>query len=197
MDAFLSNPELVQGWYRHRREIVETAAPNPGHLALAGLEGAVPEFTLVTQNVDNLHFVAGSRQVLELHGNLTRNYCVSCRRPAGEGELDSGRCVACQGLIRPDVVWFGEMLPDGVFEAAHMASVRADVFLSVGTSAVVYPAASLPMVASQAGAFCAEFNVQRSAIADGMDEVVLGPCGETLPGLLEAAFGSTREEPTQ
>ena len=184
MDAFLANPELVQGWYAHRREIVGNARPNPGHLALARLEGMVSRFTLVTQNVDNLHRVAGSNRILELHGNLTRNYCSRCRRPAEEG----GRCSVCGGLIRPDVVWFGEMLPEGVFEDALDAAVSADLFLSIGTSAVVYPAAGIPLAASEAGVYCVEVNVERSAIAHQMDEVLLGPSGEILPALLEAAF---------
>ncbi|MBO6575907.1 MAG: NAD-dependent deacylase [Rhodothermales bacterium] len=184
MDAFLANPELVQDWYAHRREIVQNAAPNPGHLALVELEGRIAEFTLVTQNVDNLHTEAGSTKVLELHGNLTRNYCLDCRRPAADG----GRC-GCGGLIRPDVVWFGEMLPDGVFEAAHQAAVRAEVFLSIGTSAVVYPAAGLPLAAADAGAYTVELNVEHSAIAHAMQEVVLGPSGETLPTLVRAVFG--------
>jgi NAD-dependent protein deacetylase/lipoamidase len=186
MDAFLANPELVQRWYAHRREIVEGACPNPGHVALAKLEALIPEFTLVTQNVDNLHFEAGSMNVIELHGNLTRNYCHACARPAGEGELYAGVCPACGGLIRPDVVWFGEMLPDGAFEAGLKAALRADVFLSIGTSAVVYPAAGLPLAASDAGVYCAEFNVEPSAIAGQMDEVVLGRSGETLPSLVRA-----------
>ncbi|MFT5143192.1 MAG: NAD-dependent deacetylase, partial [Thalassolituus oleivorans] len=181
MDAFLANPELVQGWYAHRREIVEEARPNPGHLALAQLETLIPDFTLVTQNVDNLHFEAGSAQVIELHGNLTRNYCHACSRPSGENELNARACPACGGLIRPDVVWFGEMLPEGAYEAGLAAAIRADVFLSIGTSAVVYPAAGLPLAASDAGVYCAEFNVEPSAIARHMDQVVLGPSGETLP----------------
>ncbi|MFT4604555.1 MAG: NAD-dependent deacetylase [Rhodothermales bacterium] len=185
MDAFLANPELVQGWYRHRREIVEDAQPNPGHLALARLEAIVDDFTVVTQNVDDLHHQAGSQNVIELHGNLTRNYCASCRRPAEDAELSIGHCPDCGGLIRPDVVWFGEMLPEGAFEAGLQAAVSADVFLSIGTSAVVYPAAGLPLAAADAGVYCVEFNVQRSAIADRMDEVVLGPSGETLPKLVE------------
>jgi NAD-dependent deacetylase len=186
MDAFLANPELVQGWYAHRREIVEHVRPNPGHLALAALEELLPHFVLITQNVDNLHQVAGSQHVVELHGNLGRNYCMDCRRPVAQGELATGHCPVCGGLIRPDVVWFGEMLPAGAIEAAHVASVEADVFLSIGTSALVHPAAGFPLEAARHGAYCAEFNVSRSAIADYMDEVVLGPCGQTLPQLERA-----------
>lgn len=196
MDAFLRNPSLVQGWYAHRREIVEKVVPNPGHLALAELEERITtrggSFSLITQNVDNLHQRAGSRNVTELHGNLTRNYCVGCSRDATEKDLaaltNGGelRCIECNDLIRPNVVWFGEMLPMNAIEYATTASQDADVFLSIGTSAVVYPAAGLPLIARQCGAFVAEINIEPSAIASNMSEVILGPVGKTLPQLIEA-----------
>ena len=190
--AFLRNPELVQSWYAHRRSVAEETAPNPGHEALVALEAAIPDFLLITQNVDNLHQRAGSRRVAELHGNITRTYCIDCRTPATEAELAplaggaAARCSACAGLLRPDVVWFGEMLPDGVFERAAEAARRAEVFLSIGTSAVVYPAAGLPLVAAEHGAYVAEINVAPSAIAGSVDEVVLGPAGTVLPALVAA-----------
>jgi NAD-dependent deacetylase len=192
VDAFMRNPVLVQGWYTHRRKVVEDVAPNPGHEALAALERLVPDFLLATQNVDNLHRRAGSRNVVELHGNLTRSYCIDCGEPAAPdalaalGEEEVARCPSCGGLFRPDVVWFGEMLPEGAMERAAEAAARADVFLSVGTSAVVYPAAGLPLIAADAGAYVAEVNVERSAIARQLDEVVLGKSGEVLPALVEA-----------
>ena len=191
VDAFMRNPTLVQGWYAHRREVVENVRPNPGHEALAALEGLVGEFLLATQNVDDLHRRAGSRNVIELHGNLTRSFCIDCGVPAEPDTLaalpdDEARCGACDGLLRPDVVWFGEMLPEGAMERAAEAAARCDVFLSVGTSAVVYPAAGLPLVARDGGAFVAEVNVERSAIAREMSEVVLGRSGEVLPALVAA-----------
>lgn len=192
VEAFLRNPVLVQGWYAHRRHLIEEVEPNAGHHALAELERMVPAFLLATQNVDGLHRRAGSREVLELHGSLTRNYCIECRREASAEELDAlaedeeARCAFCGGLIRPDVVWFGEMLPPGAMERATEAAAGADVFLSVGTSAVVYPAAGLPLVAREAGAYVAEVNVEPSALAHEMDEVVVGAAGEVLPALLEA-----------
>lgn len=192
IDAFLRNPTLVQSWYAHRRKIVEDVAPNPGHDALAALERLVPEFLLATQNVDGLHQRAGSERVVELHGAITRSYCVDCGEPAGDGDLGAiergleARCADCGGLLRPDVTWFGEMLPGGAMEAAAEAAATADVFLSVGTSAVVYPAAGLPLVAKDSGAYVAEVNVERSAIAHALDEVVLGRAGEVLPALVEA-----------
>ncbi len=190
--AFLRNPALVQGWYAHRRAVVEDVQPNPGHAALAALEEMVPHFLLATQNVDDLHRRAGSREVVELHGNLTRSYCIDCGAPAGRDVLASigdggeARCPDCGGLLRPAVVWFGEMLPEGAMEQAAEAAANADVFLSVGTSAVVYPAAGLPLVAKDAGAYVAEINVVPSAIARAMDEVVLGRSGEVLPALVAA-----------
>lgn len=188
--AFLANPTLVQGWYAARRHAALAAEPNPGHLALAILEYLIPDFTLVTQNVDNLHQRAGSRNIVELHGNITRNYCIDCKVEAGEvdaGALAEGRptaCASCGGYIRPDVVWFGEMLPTDAFERAVAAARRADVVLSVGTSAVVYPAASIPMYAAQA--YRAEVNIEPSAIAREMHEVVVGPAGRVLPRIVEA-----------
>ncbi|MFQ5568986.1 MAG: NAD-dependent deacetylase [Rhodothermales bacterium] len=190
--AFLNNPELVQGWYMHRRSIAREKAPNPGHRALVDLEDIAPDFTLITQNVDNLHQRAGSKNVEELHGNITRSYCIDCGTPATEEDLSplasgsAARCSACDGYTRPDVVWFGEMLPEGVMERAGEAAQQAEVFLSIGTSAVVYPAAGLPLLAKDSGAYVAEVNIQASAIADYLDEVVLGKAGTVLPMLVDA-----------
>lgn len=196
MDGFLRNPERVQDWYRYRREVVLAARPNAGHTALAAFEQQQPVFTLITQNVDNLHQRAGSRRVVELHGNLLRNYCVDCGTAAGSGAEVPMTCGACGGRIRPDVVWFGEMLPPEAFEAATRAAETADVFLSIGTSAEVYPAAGLPLLARRCGAYVAEVNVAPSAIAADVDEVVLGPAGTVLPRLLEAVTAArTSPEP--
>ena len=193
VDAFLDNPELVQGWYAHRRKIVTETEPNPAHRALADLEALVPEFLLITQNVDDLHRQAGNEAVVELHGNLRRSYCIDCGRNASEEDLAPNRegavaeCPDCGGLLRPDVVWFGERLPEGAVERAQEAAARADVFLSVGTSAVVFPAAGLPRIAAGRGAYTAEVNPERSAVADELDEVLQGKAGEVLPPLVESA----------
>lgn len=192
VDAFLANPVMVQAWYRHRRDIVTGVQPNAAHHALVDLARLVPSFTLVTQNVDDLHRRAGSDDVLELHGNITRSTCIACGESASPEDVsaspqdDPWICASCGGLVRPDVVWFGEALPEDVFADAWTAAENADVFLSVGTSAVVYPAADLPLVAGSAGALTIEINVERSAIADHMDVVILGQAGRVLPALVTA-----------
>lgn len=200
VEAFLDNPELVQGWYRHRRQLVEEAEPNAGHTALAELEEYVSDIAVITQNVDDLHNRAGSSTVIELHGNITKNYCMDCEEPADAATVDAAiqegepaRCVACDGLIRPDVVWFGEMLPRDAIERADEATTRADVFLSVGTSAVVYPAAQFPLEAGANGAYVAEINPDTTAITDDVDEAIRGPAGEVLPALCAAVAGRHEE----
>ncbi|MEM6785792.1 MAG: NAD-dependent deacylase [Bacteroidota bacterium] len=195
VEAFLRNPELVQGWYAHRGEIIRSVAPNPGHYALAELEQAKRHFHLATQNVDGLHLQAGSQNVAELHGNLRRIYCIDCETPASEHDLaviekgETARCMSCGGLLRPDVVWFGEMLPHDAYAEAYLAARQADVYLSVGTSGAVYPAAGLPIEAKRNGAYVAEINIQPSEIAFQLDETVLGQSGEVLPALLQAILG--------
>ena len=193
VEAFLDNPELVQGWYRHRRQVVEDAEPNAGHRALADLEAHGSDVAVVTQNVDDLHDRAGSSTVIELHGNITHNYCMDCERAAAPDTVDAAiqegtpaRCPECGGLIRPDVVWFGEMLPPDAMERADAATHRADVFLSVGTSAVVYPAARLPVAAQEQDAYVAEINPDTTGITDNVDESIRGPAGEVLPDLVDA-----------
>lgn len=188
VDGFLANPELVQAWYAHRRQTVGRVQPNAGHDALARLEAAVEArggaFLVATQNVDGLHQRAGSQNVVELHGSLARQFCIACGADA-DGDTD-GTCDACGGRVRPGVVWFGEALPPEAWDAAEMAAAQADVFLTIGTSAVVYPAAGLPLVAKRAGAYVAEINPVPSDIAGALDEVVVGPSGAVLPALVDA-----------
>jgi NAD-dependent deacetylase len=191
VEAFLDNPELVQGWYRHRRQLVEDAEPNAGHRALVDLEDHVAQVTVITQNVDDLHNRAGSSRVIELHGNITHNYCMDCERDADPETVDASiqdgepaTCEDCGGLIRPDVVWFGEMLPPAAIDAANTATRAADVFLSVGTSAVVYPAAQLPATAQQAGAYVAEINPERTPLSDEVDAFLQEEAGTVLPEIV-------------
>lgn len=184
-DAFIRNPRLVWEWYNYRRHLIETVNPNRGHIALARMEEAIDDFTLATQNVDNLHRRAGSKRVLELHGNITHSYCVDCGtkedHPDFSDERRIPRCKSCGGLVRPAVVWFGEMLPQDVYEEAERAAQRCDLFVCVGTSALVYPAASLPLTAKQAGAYTLEINIERTEQSRIFDETLLGKAGEILP----------------
>ena len=195
VEAFLDNPVLVQGWYAHRRAVVEDVAPNDGHRALAALErwvvGRGGEFLLATQNVDGLHRRAGSERVVELHGSIMRSHCIDCGAPAEASGLEGAAltCERCGGLVRPDVVWFGEALPEDAIGRATEAAALADVYLSVGTSSVVYPAAGLPQIARQSGAYVAEVNPEPSDIAWRLDEQVAGMAGSVLPELV-ASLGA-------
>jgi NAD-dependent deacetylase len=189
-DAFIHNPQLVWEWYNYRRKLIETVTPNEGHRALARMEKAFSDFTLVTQNVDNLHRRAGNKNVLELHGNIMQSYCVDCgareNHPDFSGENTIPRCKSCGGLVRPDVVWFGEMLPPDVFETAKRAAQHCNLFISVGTSAIVYPAASLPTTAKQAGAYTVEVNIERTEQSSLFDETLLGKAGDVLPTIVDS-----------
>jgi NAD-dependent deacetylase len=184
--AFARDPVLVWEWYQERLRAHRKAAPNPGHIALVEIARRVPSFVMVTQNVDGLHADAGSRDVIELHGNLRRARCVRCGQKVPtplDGELPP-HC-ACGGLLRPDVVWFGEDLPAGAFERAYEAAAEAEVFIVAGTSAVVYPAAGLVEVAKHAGAFVAEVNPEETAATALCDLSVRSPSGVFLPLVVE------------
>ena len=186
-EAFDRDPRLVWEWYNWRRSLVAKAHPNPGHYALADLEQRIPNFTLVSQNVDDLHEQAGSRNVLKIHGDIWLVRCTGCGRqhvdPRPSLPDIPPRC-HCGGLLRPGVVWFGEELPTGIWCRALEAARTADLFLVIGTSAVVYPAASLVKVARQAGARVVEFNIAETVITNEIDAFHGGPCGELLPRLL-------------
>lgn len=190
MEAFLSSPDVVWEWYNWRRELISDVSPNPGHYALKELEDFFSEFTLITQNVDNLHRVVGSSRVLELHGNIYHNKCADCGLALSEElEIDPSAipvCEKCGGQVRPDVVWFGEMLPGDVMEAAFADAEKAEVFLTVGTSALVQPAASLPLVAKRAGATLIEINPERTPLSDIADFSFQAKSGELLPQLVTA-----------
>jgi len=187
--AFRRNPRLVWEWYAWRRELVNRAEPNPGHLALAELERQFPRFTLITQNVDGLHRRAGSRNIIELHGNINRTICSSERIEVEswpESDELPPRCPHCGSFLRPDVVWFGEILPQAALARAFEAAEWADLFLSIGTSALVQPAASLPLAALQHGAVVIEINPQPTPLTSRMTYTIPGPAGQVLPALLEA-----------
>lgn len=190
LDAFIRNPELVWEWYKHRKHLITTISPNPGHFALAGMERYHTNFSIITQNIDNLHRKAGSTVVHELHGNIERNYCISCGASASNKDIISEKsvpkCALCNGIIRPDVVWFGELLPADEWNAAETAARQCEIFFSVGTSGVVYPAASLPLIAKRSGAYVVELNLEPTDFGTQADEAILGRAGEILPELLRA-----------
>jgi len=190
--AFARDPRLVWEWYDWRRQLIAGCEPNPAHHAIAALETGVPEFLLITQNVDGLHRKAGNCKLVELHGNLWRLRCLT------EGALIENvetplpsippRCV-CGALLRPDVVWFGEALPTEAIRRAYQAAESCDVMLVVGTSALVQPAASLPMIAKAHGAYVVEVNLEPTPLSSLVDEAHHGRAGEILPRLLDAAHG--------
>jgi len=192
-EAFARDPVLVWEWYRERLTRAAGAQPNLGHAALASLAGIIPDFIIITQNVDSLHTLAGSRDVIELHGNIRRARCTACgeRTAAPLAGTLPPRC-ACGGMLRPDVVWFGEALPRGALERACEAAARAAVFIVAGTSAVVYPAAGLVDVAKQGGAFVVEINPEQTPATARCDLSVRAPTGVFLPLVLSycAATGS-------
>lgn len=187
VDAFLANPQMVWEWYQARRDVILKAEPNPGHRALVELEKLVPEVSVITQNIDGLHGAAGSTEVIELHGNIRRNFCQRCRRRYDdEALLVAGQVQECEcgGKIRPDVVWFGEMLPLDAVKLAERRSTDANVFFSIGTSAVVYPAAGLPILAREMGAYVVEINPEETPLSSYMHETIRLPSGTALPEIV-------------
>lgn len=187
MDAFLRDSKLVWEWYLWRREKIKEAKPNAGHSALINLAAKVENFTLVTQNVDNLHREAGSAGVLELHGNIMRNQCMNCSHSDYDLIEDiPPHCPACGNeRYRPGVVWFGESLPQDVMQKAFDASADCDVFICVGSSNIVYPAASLPQVASEEGAYLIEVNPEPTPLSEIFHASIRGTAAEILPALCE------------
>jgi NAD-dependent deacetylase len=187
--AFRRNPRMVWEWYAWRRKLVATVQPNPAHRALVDLAKRFPHFTLITQNVDGLHQRAGSQDVVELHGNIARTKCFDegtiVTHWEETGEVPP-RCPRCGGMLRPDVVWFEEDLPAKALQLAFDRSADCDVFLSVGTSALVYPAADLPFRALDAGATVVEINPNLTPLSASAHYVLAGAAGVVLPELLKA-----------
>jgi NAD-dependent deacetylase len=190
--AFRKNPRLVWEWYAWRRKLVADADPNPAHFALAEMEAAFPQFHIITQNVDSLHQRAGSRNVIDLHGNITRTKCFDEGNVVNEwpetGDVPP-KCPNCGGLLRPDVVWFEEQLPEDAMAWATHATDTCDVFLSIGTSTVVYPAANLPFVALRRGAMVVEINPQATPFTEKATFVIAGPAGVVLPRIVAELKG--------
>jgi len=186
-EAFLRDPVLIWRWYRWRRELIAKTEPNPGHKALATLATLAPQLTLVTQNVDGLHQRAGSTDVIEFHGNLFEDRCfaenciVSC-------DTDSAVpiCPGCGSNVRPGVVWFGEAIAEQALNQSFAAASDCDVFLSIGTSSLVYPAAGLAEIANDSGAVVIEINPNPTEQSAGFDYVIAGNAGKILPEILMA-----------
>lgn len=186
-DAFEENPQLVWQWYDHRRQQLANIKPNLGHQVIAELEKLVPKVVVITQNVDGLHQQAGSKEVLELHGSLISHHCYENQHPAGEikpGLADPPKC-HCGSYIRPSVVWFDEELPPAVFDLAEKEIKKASVLFVVGTSSLVQPAASLPLLAKHMGVTIVEVNPDETPLSGVADFALRGPSAEILPRVLD------------
>lgn len=198
-EAFARDPKLVWNWYDWRRGLIEKARPNAGHFVLAGWENVFSDCTLITQNVDGLHRLAGSKKLLELHGNIWKTRCTA------EGTVEDNRevplpstppcCPRCGALLRPHIVWFGESLDPGILKQAFQAGSACQVMLVVGTSSLVYPAASLPAAAAERGAPIIEINPAETPLTGLAAVSIRGPAGEVLPRLDAALSIKRRQSP--
>ncbi len=194
--AFNANPKLVWDFYEFRRTLMRPARPNAGHEALAAMEQRIADFTLITQNVDDLHEQAGSHNIIRLHGRINANRCsANCLGSPTLIDVESFEwnreqgppgCPHCGQPVRPDVVWFDEVLPLAALDAAKIAATQAQVMLIIGTSGLVSPAADLPRYAKHEGALLIEINPEPSALTDHVDIWLQGASGEVLPRLLAA-----------
>jgi NAD-dependent deacetylase len=186
-DAFQRDPALVWRWYRWRRDLVTGVEPNPGHHALVRLAGLVPALTIITQNVDGLHQRAGSDGVIEFHGNLFDNRCFDegCIVDDADMSVEVPLCPGCGGMLRPGVVWFGESIPEPAMQEAAAAVSGCDLFFSIGTSALVWPAAGLADAARQQGASVVEINLDATPLSSQTSFCLQGKSGEVLPELVD------------
>ncbi|MBN2378266.1 NAD-dependent deacylase [candidate division WOR-3 bacterium] len=190
-EAFSRRPKEVWEWYRFRRDLARKVEPNPGHYAVARLEDARSDFMVATQNIDNLHTRAGSRNVIELHGNIMHSYCMKCGLLADESEAELPGEVpvcpreGCGGVMRPKVVWFGEQLDPDDLDRSYMFASEADCCLVIGTSGFVYPAAQIPFLAKRNDACVIEINPEPSGITQIADYFLQGPAAQITPQLLE------------
>ncbi|MCK5236831.1 MAG: NAD-dependent deacylase [Deltaproteobacteria bacterium] len=185
-EAFESEPKLVWEFYDWRRSVLKEVKPNPGHFALAELEKLKKDFTLITQNVDGLHEEAGSKNILELHGNIWHLKCTVCNAKSRNTDVPISILPYCEcgGLLRPDIVWFGESLDENILNKAFSKCSSCDIMFVVGTSAVVQPAASLGPLAKRGGAFVIEINPEPTPLTDAVDLAITGKSGEILPQLI-------------
>jgi NAD-dependent deacetylase len=186
-EGFRRDPRLVWEWYASRRKLLATLEPNAAHRALAAFEGSRSQFLLATQNVDGLHALAGSRRLVELHGNIWWSRCSLCGTSSEDRRTTFDTLpplCPCGGALRPDVVFFGEVLPDAAVRAAGEAARRAEVVLVVGTSSLIYPAAGLPEIARSAGAFVVEVNPEETPLTPLASASVRAKAAEAVPALL-------------
>jgi len=186
-EAFLNDPALIWKWYRWRRDLVANAEPNAGHHALVDMAEQVSDFTLITQNVDGLHQRAGSRNVIEYNGNLFEDRCFVEGCAVTDGKDDSSEiptCPACGSNMRPGVVWFGEAIPESALHNATKAASSCDLFFSIGTSSLVWPAAGLAETAREAGAGIVEVNPNATPLSNTSDFCFNHTAGNVLPELL-------------
>lgn len=190
-EAFAANPARVWRWYEERRNAVRSARPHAGHQALVMLESLVPALSLLTQNVDGLHQLAGSNQVIELHGNILRSKCHITGRLIGADWLTDSTQepppspYVAGGFARPDVVWFGEVLPQEALERAMAAAIRCDFCISVGTTSLVQPAASLPLMALEHGAALVEINPMETPLSMHAEQCLRGPASQVLASVVQ------------
>lgn len=186
--AFAHDPELVWNWYAWRRELISTCDPNPGHHAIASMESSKRELVLITQNVDGLHQRAGNEEVIELHGNIWRMRCPQCCRTHEDHSVPlvtiPPLCKVCGSIPRPDVVWFGESLDSVILKAAFHAASKCDLMIVAGTSAVVQPAATIPLIALENKSTVLEVNLEMTPLSSLFDHTILGKAGEILTGIL-------------
>jgi NAD-dependent deacetylase len=195
-EAFERNPQLVWEWYHWRQGIILKAQPNPAHFAVAELEKRSDRFLLLTQNVDNLHQRAGSKRILELHGNIFRTRCRNCRNVVNHQMIpgvptDNLPQCACGGPLRPDVVWFGEQIPQDVWQSSLEFLTTTDVAIICGTSGVVWPAAAIPEIAQQSGVKTIEVNLEATPITSIVNVSIQGKAGEILPQIVGKLSDST------
>jgi len=204
-NAFRKDKDLVWGWYEWRRMKALMAQPNPAHLAVAALARHVPKLTVITQNVDDLHERAGSADVLHLHGSLHHPYCLTCGQahtlaagvpdePEGGRRLSPPSCSRCGGAVRPGVVWFGEDLPVRALHRAQRQAQECDLFFTIGTSGLVYPAAHIPVLAKQAGAQVVQINPASNDLDRHCTWSLRGVAADIMPRLVRAAFSSGVEQ---
>lgn len=186
-EAFARDPRLVWEWYDWRRALIAKALPNAAHHALVRLEQRAPDYWLITQNVDGLHRQAGSTKLSEIHGNIWMTRCTSCRLVREDRTVPLAilpHCGACGGLLRPHIVWFGESLAADDIQRSQDAATSCDCFLIVGTSGLVYPAASFAAMAKQAGAYVIEVNLDPTPQSPLVDVSLQGRAKELLPLLV-------------